>query len=65
MYKDHCRFDPRWHVDPINASWHANYHLGARCCRDVVPLKDRGKVSATAADAGRGGVADASSSDAN
>lgn len=60
MYKDHCRFDPRWHVDPINASWHANYHLGARCCRDVVPLKDRGKVAATPADAGDGGVSDAS-----
>ncbi len=64
MYKDHCRFDPRWHVDPINASWHANYHLGARCCRDVVPLKDRGKASATPASPADGGLSDATTSDA-
>jgi sulfatase modifying factor 1 len=41
MYADHCRFDPRWHVDAVDQSWHTNYHLGFRCCRDVVPLKDR------------------------
>ena len=35
MYPDHCRFDPRWHVDPVDASWHTNYHLGFRCCRDL------------------------------
>lgn len=35
MYQDHCRFDPRWHVDPVDASWHTNYHLGFRCCRDL------------------------------
>lgn len=52
MYKDHCRYDPRWHVDPIDRSWHANYHLGSRCCRDVVPLRDRGKASSSAADGG-------------
>ncbi len=33
MYADHCRFDPRWHVDPVAESWHTNYHLGFRCCR--------------------------------
>jgi sulfatase modifying factor 1 len=35
MYADTCRHDPRWHVDPIDQSWHTNYHLGFRCCRDV------------------------------
>jgi hypothetical protein len=59
MYKDHCRFDPRWHVDPLNASWHANYHLGARCCRDVVPLKERGKSASV--DAGSDASSDARS----
>lgn len=41
IYPDHCRYDPRWHVDPVDESWHTNYHLGFRCCRDVVPLKQR------------------------
>lgn len=41
MYADHCRFDPRWHVDPVSESWHTNYHLGFRCCRTVTPLDDR------------------------
>lgn len=41
MYADHCRFDPRWHVDPVNESWHTNYHLGFRCCRSVTPLSSR------------------------
>lgn len=31
-YPDHCNFDPRWHVEPIDAAWHVNYHLGFRCC---------------------------------
>lgn len=35
MYADDCRFDPRWHVDPVMESWHTNYHLGFRCCRDL------------------------------
>jgi hypothetical protein len=35
MYPDTCRDDPRWHVDPVNESWHTNYHLGFRCCHDV------------------------------
>ena len=48
MYADHCRFDPRWHVDPAEESWHTNYHLGFRCCRSVVPLADRGKPDASA-----------------
>ncbi len=41
IYPDHCRYDPRWHVDPVDESWHTNYHLGFRCCRDVVPLSQR------------------------
>lgn len=48
MYADHCRFDPRWHVDPLEESWHTNYHLGFRCCRSVVPLRDRGDAGALA-----------------
>ncbi|MFI5301807.1 MAG: SUMF1/EgtB/PvdO family nonheme iron enzyme [Polyangiales bacterium] len=35
MYPDTCRDDPRWHADPVDQSWHTNYHLGFRCCRDV------------------------------
>ncbi|GAC1354155.1 MAG: hypothetical protein NVSMB47_07330 [Polyangiales bacterium] len=41
MYRDHCRFDPRWHVDPFKQSWHDNYHLGFRCCRSVKSLEQR------------------------
>lgn len=48
IYADHCRFDPRWHVDPAEESFHTNYHLGFRCCRSVVPLADRGKPDASA-----------------
>jgi len=31
-YPDHCRYDPRWHVEPLKAAMHSNYHLGFRCC---------------------------------
>ncbi len=31
-YPDQCNFDPRWHVEPMEAAWHVNYHLGFRCC---------------------------------
>jgi hypothetical protein len=31
-YPDHCNYDPRWHVEPIDKAWHVNYHLGFRCC---------------------------------
>lgn len=48
MYADHCRYDPRWHVDPAEESWHTNYHLGFRCCRDVVPVEARGDAAAAA-----------------
>ena len=41
MYKDHCRFDPRWHVEEFNRSWHDNYHLGFRCCRSVRSMNER------------------------
>lgn len=34
-YPDHCNFDPRWHVEPIDAAWHVNYHLGFRCCKSI------------------------------
>ncbi len=47
MYADHCRYDPRWHVDPAEESFHSNYHLGFRCCRDVVPLESRGAPDAS------------------
>jgi hypothetical protein len=59
MYKDHCRFDPRWHVDKFKESWHDNYHLGFRCCRSVKSLKQRMMEG----DAGAGHVTDAGSTD--
>jgi formylglycine-generating enzyme len=31
-YPDHCNYDPRWHVEPLESSVHSNYHLGFRCC---------------------------------
>lgn len=34
-YPDHCNFDPRWHVEPIDAALHVNYHLGFRCCKSI------------------------------
>ena len=34
-YPDHCNFDPRWHVEPIETAWHVNYHLGFRCCKSI------------------------------
>ncbi|HHH31309.1 MAG TPA: hypothetical protein ENK57_23590 [Polyangiaceae bacterium] len=34
-YPDHCRHDPRWHVQDMTKAWHVNYHLGFRCCADV------------------------------
>ncbi len=34
-YPDHCNFDPRWHVEPLNAAGHVNYHLGFRCCKSI------------------------------
>ncbi len=34
-YPDHCNFDARWHVEPIDAAWHVNYHLGFRCCKSI------------------------------
>jgi formylglycine-generating enzyme len=34
-YPDHCNFDPRWHVEPIENAWHVNYHLGFRCCKNI------------------------------
>lgn len=34
-YPDHCNFDPRWHVEPIDAAGHVNYHLGFRCCKSI------------------------------
>lgn len=41
MYRDHCRYDPRWHVDEFKHSWHDNYHLGFRCCRSIKSMKQR------------------------
>ncbi|MEZ4443357.1 MAG: SUMF1/EgtB/PvdO family nonheme iron enzyme [Polyangiaceae bacterium] len=38
-YPDHCRHDPRWHVQPMTRAWHVNYHLGFRCCADVPAAK--------------------------
>jgi hypothetical protein len=34
-YPDHCAYDARWHVEPIEDAWHVNYHLGFRCCKTV------------------------------
>lgn len=34
-YPDHCNFDPRWHVEPIERAMHVNYHLGFRCCKSI------------------------------
>ncbi|WP_437634825.1 SUMF1/EgtB/PvdO family nonheme iron enzyme [Sorangium sp. So ce854] len=34
-YPDHCAFSPRWHVEPMENAWHANYHLGFRCCATI------------------------------
>ena len=34
-YPDHCNFDPRWHVEPIESAFHVNYHLGFRCCKSI------------------------------
>jgi hypothetical protein len=31
-YPDHCKYDPRWHVEDLKESLHSNYHLGFRCC---------------------------------
>ena len=36
-YPDHCRHDPRWHVQDMAKAWHVNYHLGFRCCLTVAP----------------------------
>lgn len=34
-YPDHCNFDPRWHVEALDAAMHVNYHLGFRCCKSI------------------------------
>jgi hypothetical protein len=34
-YPDHCNFDPRWHVEPLDTAMHVNYHLGFRCCKSI------------------------------
>ncbi|WP_394825550.1 SUMF1/EgtB/PvdO family nonheme iron enzyme [Pendulispora albinea] len=34
-YPDHCNFDPRWHVEPLDRAHHTNYHLGFRCCKSI------------------------------
>ncbi len=34
-YPDHCNFDPRWHVEPLESAGHVNYHLGFRCCKSI------------------------------
>jgi hypothetical protein len=49
IYADDCRFDPRWHVDKVQDSWHTNYHLGFRCCRSIVSLEERGDAGVDAA----------------
>jgi hypothetical protein len=36
-YPDHCNYDPRWHIEPIERAWHVNYHLGFRCCKTLPP----------------------------
>jgi hypothetical protein len=34
-HPDHCNFDPRWHVENMDAALHVNYHLGFRCCKSL------------------------------
>jgi hypothetical protein len=34
-YPDHCRYDPRWHVEELKTATHSNYHLGFRCCLGI------------------------------
>ncbi len=34
-HSDTCNFDPRWHVEPLEAAVHVNYHLGFRCCKGL------------------------------
>jgi formylglycine-generating enzyme len=38
-YADDCRYRaPDWHDTRVmNEKSHMNYHLGFRCCQDVVP----------------------------
>ena len=36
-YPDHCNYDPRWHVEPMDSALHVNYHLGFRCCKSIPP----------------------------
>jgi sulfatase modifying factor 1 len=36
-YPDHCNYDARWHIEPIDRAFHVNYHLGFRCCKDAAP----------------------------
>ena len=36
-YPDICKYNARWHIEPIANAWHVNYHLGFRCCRDIPP----------------------------
>jgi hypothetical protein len=45
-YPDQCNFDPRWHVEKLEAAQHMNYHLGFRCCKSI---------ELAAGDAGGGG----------
>jgi len=40
-YPDHCRHDPRWHVQDMTKAWHVNYHLGFRCCADVITPEEK------------------------
>lgn len=50
-YPDHCNFDPRWHVEPIDAAWHVNYHLGFRCCKSIAPITSSSRASDAGLDA--------------
>jgi hypothetical protein len=42
-HPDDCRWRaPDWHGSSVtSARSHSNYHLGFRCCRDVVPGGER------------------------
>ena len=42
-YPDHCAYSPRWHVEPMEDAWHANYHLGLRgAVRRPLTIRDAG-----------------------
>jgi formylglycine-generating enzyme len=46
-YPDQCDFDPRWHVEKLEAAVHLNYHLGFRCCKSLTTHAEHGLPDAS------------------